>query len=529
MFQEVSRVKLILIIGLDHERAFKLPSSQHSHALLTFVLAACYCFYADRTQIFNKIQKNYSQRHFVGFCLSTLAFGVLSIRRSVQTRPLKSSQRANQRVSDQPFLPRDQTDEWKGWMQFIILIYHYTGASKVLGIYEIIRLMVASYLFMTGFGHTVFFYQKGDYSLRRVALILVRLNLLSCVLPYIMRTDYLFYYFAPLVSFWFVVIYFTMRIGRSHNCNTVFLLGKILLSLVLVNALIRVPRVLEAIFFILKITCRIHWDATEWRFRVVLDIFIVYVGMLCGIFYVKFPTAQSLERNRTHAFLNTVQHHVFYVRITLIVIALAVSVAFLALTRRATDKYDYNRWHPYVSCFPILSFVLFRNVGQQLRNFHSSVFAWLGRCSLETFTLQFHIWLAADTKGVLSTGIFGRAGTRSSGRREDFVLLTAIFLWISWCVAHATGTLTAWIVDPDEIRNEAKLEGSQDAELKRFVPTLRINGTDQLNGRIGSSHGQIARWAISSCEIVNKSLQVRLGVLVGLMWLANVVSVVRSQ
>lgn len=519
----ISRVLLTVVLDFTRNgRAAMLPSGKHSRALLTFVLAVCYCFYADRTQLFNKTQKHYSSVEFQVLCGIILALGVLSIRRSMPPTAPRSDQRTVQRTFDQPFLPRDQTEEWKGWMQFVILIYHYTGASKALAIYEIVRVLVASYLFMTGFGHAIYFYKKGDYSLRRVALVLVRLNLLSCVLPYAMRTDYLFYYFAPLVSFWFVVVYCTMKIGHSRNNDMSFVFGKIILSAILVNALVRIPGLLEAVFFVLQKTCRIHWNVKEWRFRVLLDVFIVYVGMVCGILFVQISAALGPDRIHTNV-VSLVQRHSLYVRVSLCVLAMAVLPGFWAFARYLPDKYEYNRWHPYASCIPILSFIILRNANRKLRDFHSTIFAWLGRCSLETFTLQFHIWLAGDTKGLLSIGIFGRQGRRRTGRRVDFVLLTAIFLWTSWCVADATSVLTSWIVDPGEARHEAKSDCAEDKELERSIELPQSRSDTEHHGPNVVGGSNIARRASIIGRIFKKDLKVRLGFMLAVMWFANVV------
>jgi hypothetical protein len=46
-------------------------------------------------------------------------------------------------------LNRQQTEEWKGWMQLILLLYHYMHATEV---YNGIRVMITCYVWLTGFG-----------------------------------------------------------------------------------------------------------------------------------------------------------------------------------------------------------------------------------------------------------------------------------------------------------------------------------------------------------------------------------------
>jgi hypothetical protein len=57
-------------------------------------------------------------------------------------------------------LNRDQTEEWRGWMQVAFLLYHYYDAKPF---YNFIRVFVASYVWQTGFGHFSYFWvRKGN-------------------------------------------------------------------------------------------------------------------------------------------------------------------------------------------------------------------------------------------------------------------------------------------------------------------------------------------------------------------------------
>ena len=453
----ISWIELRLWTGVGSEGFLRLiERSRHTlYPVLVVWAALIYSYLGDRTHVFNKIFKLYNGQDWWVFCFGIGFVGFLSIRPSVTPQRPNQEKPSNQ---EQPFLSRDQTDEWKGWMQALILAYHYTGGSKVLWIYKFIRLLVASYLFMSGYGHAAYFYQKSDFSLKRVVAVLFRLNLLSCLLPWMMGTDYLFYYFAPLVTYWYVVIYLTMRIKSTLNKSLPLFLLKVGVAATTTTFLHMQQRIWEPVFSIVNSICRSQWNAKEWLFRVSLDQYIVYIGMILAVLYVR-STAPPAPPAPPQSSMSTTSHtlpghrspHVK--RSICFTGSIAALVLYFFATNTRKTKAESNALHTYISPLPILAFVYLRNCTQSLRNHYSSAFAWLGRISLETFVLQYHLWLAADTKALLSLGWFGHGSMPDSqwllgagmgvGRWADCILLGVILVWLSLKVSNATSEITA--------------------------------------------------------------------------------------
>ncbi|KAM4725757.1 N-acetylneuraminate (7)9-O-acetyltransferase [Anableps anableps] len=387
-------------------------------ALFRMGIIMLYFYLCDRADMFMKEQKFYTHSAFFIPLIYILVLGVFY---SENTREAK-------------LLNREQTDEWKGWMQLVILIYHVSGASAFVPVYMHVRVLVAAYLFQTGYGHFSFFWLKGDFGLYRVCQVLFRLNFLVVVLCIVMDRPYQFYYFVPLVTFWFVLIYATMAmwpqiLQKGTNSSGIWHLGVLakLLGLLLFICLFAFSQsFFESVFSVWPISKLFELDGSvhEWWFRWKLDRFAVIHGMVFAFIYLVLQKRQVLSEGKGEA--------LFPAKISNLLLFFSV-VSFITYSIWASNcrtKTECNEMHPYISVVQILAFILIRNIPGYARSVYSSFFSWFGKISLELFICQYHIWLAADTKGILVL-IPGNPSLN---------IMVSTFIFV--CVAHEVSLIT---------------------------------------------------------------------------------------
>lgn len=199
-----------------------------------------YFYLCDRTNFFMKENKYYSEFSFwIPVCWMS-AVGLFFTEDSKFTRVMH----------------RDQTDEMKGFMIIVVLIYYMTGATRVIPIYMIIKVFISTFLFLTGYQHFSYFWQTGNNGVVRFLNVMFRINFMSIVLCFAMNRPYQFYFFAPLVSFWFAVTYLTFTLPPRITAQTIennsyqylYLVGKFICLLSIITILYMSEVFFERIF-----------------------------------------------------------------------------------------------------------------------------------------------------------------------------------------------------------------------------------------------------------------------------------------
>ncbi|KAH0950153.1 hypothetical protein HN011_002784 [Eciton burchellii] len=363
----------------------KQPEVQDFYTFITslalFSIILAYFYLCDRTNFFMKENKYYSEFSFwlpLGYIL---ALGLFF------TEDRERGPRA---------LNREQTDEWRGLMQAVVLIYHVTGAKNVLPIYMYLRLINSAYLFLSGYGHFCYFWQTGDVSLVRFARVMFRLNLLTVSLCLCMNRPYQFYHFVPLVSFWFLVIYFLAWLPpriysgslAEYGPRALLYFALKLLGLVSIITILYMSEVFFEKVFVTRpwkaLFVTTDDDIREWWSRWRVDRYSVAWGLTFGAGLVALQRIDHIPGTALSS-----------------VLALISLIAYTTFTILCHSVSECEEIHSYVAFIPILGYIALRNASLALRGKHSALLAGLGRISLETLVAQGHIWLAADSHGVL--------------------------------------------------------------------------------------------------------------------------------
>jgi len=383
--------------------------------IILFVFYIC-----DRTNAFPERTKSYSRDFFIAIFVTLASYGCYqTLHKSKTSAPLN----------------REQTEEWKGWMQVLFLLYHYFKASEI---YNAIRIFIAAYVWMTGFGNFSYYHVRKDFSVGRFSQMMWRLNFFVLFVCIALRNDYVLYYICPMHTLFTLFVYFSLLVFKEHNTSTNMIMAKMVGLTAMVYIIWEVPGVFTVLFkpfeWLLSYTDPTKPDVNpmhEWFFRSGLDRYIWIYGMICAFLHPKYE-----------AFVRWVDEKP--VKERMVIQACILSLSSLVgywwyTTYYVLPKLEYNVVHPYTSWIPITLFIIFRNFSFTLRSYYIQIFCECGKITLETYISQFHIWLSTSVPN-------GQPGLLLGLLPEDypvlnFMLCTAIYVGISQRIFTLTNDL----------------------------------------------------------------------------------------
>lgn len=446
---------------LQHWKSRRVFLEAQGHFILVLVMAYC----INNWPVSYPREQNHNE--FL-FWVMTIAVMGGSAYTTLQHKPNKRGVQ---------LLSRAQTEEWKGWMQFVFIMYHYYRNRTI---YNEIRVLVSAYVWMTGFGHFLYCDKKQDFSIERMVSMWVRINYFPLLLSIFLGVPLELYYVVPLHTVGFFMALFTCKLAKVLRDKVPKLNGdanKANMAAIFISLLVHI------VFFETSLYQTVlGFFSQEYVFRFSTDKYSAWLGVVSGFLWSRFQAfiqwcygedAETTSDGETAASKpqNPKKIQAMYLQ-------RGGGAALLLIWYfgfgNESDKHIYNPQHPFVFWMPLAGYLMLRNSSKYLTELHSTALEFMGRITLETYVLQFHVFMCQNVQYIPvvipGSGVNGFALLKLI----NMIVTGSGFIALAWYARSATVTTQEAITELVTDIRKKYFAGGAAEEVIKTKPTLGI-------------------------------------------------------
>jgi hypothetical protein len=242
---------------------------------------------------------------------------------------------------------------------------------------------------MTGFGNFLYFDKKQDFSMTRAISMWLRINYFPLLLSVFVGVPLDLFYIVPLHTTAFFITMVTCYVasklpGEDKNLRNIKAVGLCFLF--------------HIVFYETPLVDILKVFSHEIWFRFQADKYSAALGIVSGYFW-----------HQLQKFINYAHTPGDDGRYTFDQLkcqwgqrlgGISLMALWYGLFGRINDKYTYNPIHPFIFWMPIAGWLMIRNSSKYLMELHSTALEFFGRITLETYVLQFHVFMNHNVQNI---------------------------------------------------------------------------------------------------------------------------------